>query len=101
MKPAERDELLVRVDERVENIERTTDKQEKHLANLNQKVAKNVLNIDRNYNRINTLEELCEKLIESGVPLRLTRKQVASGGTGVISIIVMLLVALGKTLGWW
>lgn len=38
MKPAERDELLIRVDERTENIEKVTTLQEKHLARLNGQV---------------------------------------------------------------
>ena len=35
MKPAERDDLLIRIDVRTENIEKVTTLQEKHLARLN------------------------------------------------------------------
>lgn len=35
MKPADRDELLIRLDERTEKIQKSTDLQEKHLARLN------------------------------------------------------------------
>ncbi|KKN78429.1 hypothetical protein LCGC14_0349610 [marine sediment metagenome] len=35
MKPAERDELLVRLDERTEAIKDTTERQEEHLEKMN------------------------------------------------------------------
>ena len=65
MKPQERDELLGRLDERTKNIYNLTEKQEKHLSQLNEKVNKNVINIDRNDKRMTRIEEC----IEDGVAL--------------------------------
>jgi len=41
MNQQERDELLIRIDERTKNIEEKTDKQEKHLEELNGQVRTN------------------------------------------------------------
>ena len=101
MKPAERDDLLIRLDVRTENIEKTTDKQEKHLARLNGRVIDNRINVDRNYRRLNTLEDLVDKVVQNGVPLKLSRKQVLGGGTGLAGVVVALLVAFGNAQGWW
>ena len=43
MKANERDELLIRLDERTANIYHLTEKQEKHLSDLNDAVAKNTI----------------------------------------------------------
>ena len=45
MKPKERDELLVRLDERTNNIWRLTEKQEDHLSKLNDQTSKNTTDI--------------------------------------------------------
>ena len=97
MKPQERDELLIRLDERTEHTDELVEKQEKHLATLNERTAKSEMNIDRNHNRLTDIEGQ----LKEGLALKLSRKQVASGGVGIASVIVMVLVALGKTLGWW
>ena len=101
MKPLQRDELLIRLDERTAHIAETTESQEKHLINLNSKVAKNILNIDRDHNRISALEVSCTKLIEEGVPLRFSKKQVAGSTTGVVSIIVAIIAGICKAAGLW
>jgi len=94
MKPLERDELLVRLDEKSNNIYHLVEKQERHLAELNNKVAKNVLNIDRNSNRIASLENL----ITSGVSLKLNKRQVTIGSAGVIAIITTIVAVLDKVI---
>ena len=48
MNVSERDELLVRIDERVEDIQIKVLVQEKHLRDLNGEVRQNALNIARN-----------------------------------------------------
>lgn len=97
MKATERDELLIRLDERTETIEKTTDKQEKHLVQLNEKVNSNVLNIDRNHNRIKDVEET----MSQGLSIKLSGKQKATGSAGIVTLLVLLVTALGKSLGWW
>ena len=97
MKPIERDELLIRLDERVARNLILTEKQEQHLLKLNESVSKNVLHINLNHNRLNTLENI----VSNGFQLKLNRKQMATGGVGFGSIILMILVATGKLLGWW
>jgi len=97
LKPQERDELLIRLDERTDNIYKLTEKQEKHLSELNDKVSKNTINVDRNDKRIVRLEEC----IANGVDLHLTKRQVTVGGASVVSLIILALTALGTILGWW
>ena len=93
MKASERDELLIRLDVRTENIEKITEKQEQHLTTLNNKVSKNLLNIDRNDKRLHQLE--------NGVNLKFSKKQLATGGTGLITLLTFIIISIGKVLGWW
>ncbi|KKN72625.1 hypothetical protein LCGC14_0408670 [marine sediment metagenome] len=93
MNSSERDALLVRLDERTEQNLRLTEKQEEHLSKLNEKVVKNALNIDRNHNRLSTLE--------GGVSVRLSKKQVAGSSAGVVTLLALLVTTIGKMLGWW
>ena len=52
MNAQERDELLIRIDERTRNIYHLTEKQEHHLDELNASVSKNVARIASNYEAI-------------------------------------------------
>lgn len=97
MKQAERDELLIRLDVRTENIEKTTESQEKHLSGLNEKVAKNILNIDRNDKRLKGVEQV----LNGGVSLKFSRKQIAGGGISIVTVIGLGIIAIGKIFGWW
>jgi len=97
MKPAERDDLLIRLDEKTNNIYKLTEKQEQHLATLNEKVTKNQLDISKNVSRIAMLDDS----VREGVPVRLSRKQVTTGGVGIVSLLSLVLVTVGKVLGWW
>ena len=99
MNTKERDELLIRIDERQQNILSLTVAQEKHLRTLNSKVAANVLNIDRNDKRLARVESF----IESGIPykIKLTKKQMMAGGGTVIPLTTMVLYGLGHLVGWW
>lgn len=100
MKADERDELLIRLDGRTKHACELTEKQEKHLMVLNDRTLKLEMNVDRNHNRITRLEDMMSKLIESGVPLRLNKKQVI-GGSSIISVIIAIAIALGTLAGWW
>jgi len=100
LKADERDELLIRLDGRTKHACELTEKQEKHLMVLNDRTLKLEMNVDRNHNRITRLEDMMSKLIESGVPLRLNKKQVI-GGSSIISVIIAIAIALGTLAGWW
>lgn len=97
MKPLQRDELLGRLDERTNNIYKLVEKQERHLAKLNENVGKNTLNIDRNHNRLTDVESS----LAGGISLKLSRKQTATGGVSIATILIMVVVGVGKVLGWW
>ena len=99
MNVKERDELLIRIDERQQNILTLTMAQEKHLRTLNSKVASNMLNIDRNDKRLIRVEAC----IDSGVPykIKLTKKQMMAGGGTAIPLTTMVLYGLGHLVGWW
>ena len=52
MKPAERDNLLIRLDERTQNIWNLTEKQEAHLSKINDAIAEHTTSIAVNKNSI-------------------------------------------------
>ena len=93
MKAEERDQLLIRLDEKTANIYKLTEQQEKHLTQLNEKVSKNVLRIAEHDFRIDT--------IEKGMYLKLNKGQMAVGGGTVFSLVMAAIIAVGKTFGWW
>jgi len=84
MKPTERDDLLIRIDERTNNIWRVTEEQEKHLARINN-------HLDDHSKRITIVETLQK---ERNRPNKKTM-----GGIG--GIIAAILAAIGKAYGWW
>ena len=86
-----------RIDVRTENIETITEKQEQHLDKLNGTVSNNTLNIDRNDKRL----KVVESHLNGGVKLNLSRKQVWTGGGSAITLLIMILYAIGKLNGWW
>ena len=90
MKPSERDELLVRLDERTINIYRLNEKQERHLSELNDRVAKNTINISNNNQKL-----------DQGLGLKISKGQKIGGSTGIITLLALAITALGKSLGWW
>ena len=92
MKPEERDELLIRLDEKTGHIAMLTERQEEHLRELNKTVSKNLLNIATHNERIKTLE--------TGINVRLSKGQLAVGGGGIATILATLLLTLAKSLGW-
>ena len=94
MKVTERDDLLIRVDEKTANIYKLTEQQERHLAKLNEKVAKNVTDIATTKTRLEALET-------NGLSLKLSKKQVLGGGGSVVTLLIMVLYAIGKMNGWW
>ncbi len=97
MKPSERDELLGRLDERTDNTLKLVERQEKHMSQINDKVSKNQINIDRNHNRLTDVESH----LSGGLSIKFSKKQKASGGVGIASLVALVLTALGKVLGWW
>ena len=86
-------ETVARLDERTIHISDLTEKQEKHLSALNDKVSNNMLNIVATTNRVSNLE--------AGIPIKFNKKQVATGGASLITFLTLLLMALGKALGWF
>ena len=99
MNEEKRDELLLgisvkvaTIDERTANIAKTTESQEKHLIRLNNSVGANVLLISKNTQRLDGLETF---------GIRFSKKQTAVGGGSIITILGMLVVAIGKLLNWW
>ena len=73
MKPSERDDLLGRIDERTRNIYRLTEKQEEHLAELNNNMMKHAVQISSNKTSIRWI-----------VRLLVTAVVIASGATGLM-----------------
>lgn len=92
----ERDELLIRLDERQKQILDMNISQEKHLATLNDKVYKNIMRIAQNSERIGSIE----KVIGDGVPIRFTNKQYVAGGISAITLLSTLALTACKLLGW-
>ena len=97
MNVAERDDLLIRMDERQKQIFDMNMMQERHLSELNAKVVHNVIKIAANEGRILTVE----RILEQGVPLKLTKKQIAAGGGSILTVVSSLVLAAGKLAGWW
>ena len=73
MKTSERDDLLSRIDERTRNIYRLTEKQEEHLAELNNNMMKHAVQLSSNRTSIRWI-----------VRLLVTAVVVGSGATGLI-----------------
>jgi len=92
-----RDELLIRMDERQKQIFNMNMLQEKHLSDLNSKVVHNVVKITTNENKILNIE----RILDEGIPLKLTKKQVVAGSGSIVTIVASLLLAVGKLVGWW
>ena len=86
----EKDELLIRLDERTANIYHLTEKQEAHLMELNDRVGKNSSRLD-----------ILEIISEHGMNVRFNKKQMAGGGISLVTFMALVLVAAGKILGWW
>ena len=87
--PANRDELLIRLDERTSNIWTLTEKQEKHLTELNNSVAKNT-------NRLNIIETKVDERTQSKIS-----KKAVTGYGGIAVTVGTLLYYLGQANGWW
>lgn len=73
MKPKERDELLIRLDERSRNIWTLTERQEEHLAKLNDSILKHATQITSNKTHIWWIVRV---LIAAGV--------IGGGATGLV-----------------
>ena len=89
MKPKERDELLVRLDERTNNIWRSTEAQEQHLAKINN-------HLDDHSKRI----VIVETKVEERTVSRVSKKAKVGYGGGVLAIATLLFYA-GQAFGWW
>ena len=97
MEEEKRDELLIRIDERQKQILELNVRQEKHLSDLNSKVNLNVIKLVSHDGRLASID----KILEIGIPLRLTKKQYAAGGGSLLTILATLMLAVGKALGWF
>ena len=94
MKPAERDDLLIRLDERTCNIWVLTERQEKHLAELNNSVAKNT-------QRLTAVETKVDERTNSSSQIRLSKKAKGVGVVGIIGVVMMATLEIGQAIGWW
>lgn len=74
MKPKERDELLIRLDERSRNIWILTEKQENHLSKLNDSMLKHAVQISSNKTSIKWIVRI---LIACGI--------LGGGATGLVN----------------
>jgi len=77
MKPKERDDLLIRLDERTRNIYRLTEKQENHLAKINDSMLKHAVQISSNKTSIRWIVRV---LIAAGV--------IGGSATGLVNWLV-------------
>jgi len=93
MNESQRDELLIRLDERTITIREISTKNEKHLADLNNKVVENARNIALLAGRTDNLER--------GLTVKFTKTQGIAGGVGISSIAGSVILLVGKSLGWW
>ena len=66
MKPLERDNLLIRLDERTRNIYNLTEKQEDHLSKLNDALSKHAIGIEGNRVSIKWLRIILISVILGG-----------------------------------
>ena len=66
MKVEQRDQLLVRLDERVANIWRLTEKQEEHLTKINDALTKHAVQIERNRGNIRWIIKIGSVLLGGG-----------------------------------
>ena len=73
MKPKERDELRIRLDERTSNIWALTEKQEDHLSKINDSILKHAVQISSNRTSIKWIIRV---LVTAGI--------LGGGATGVI-----------------
>ena len=83
MKPRERDDLLIRLDEKVNNIWTLTEKQEQHLAKING-------HLEDHSKRLVTVETQVNERTQS----KISKKAMAgiSGGTLAVATIVYYLI---------
>ena len=82
--PTKRDELLIRLDERVQDIrEDTLPKIEQHLLNINS-------HLDDHSHRITTMEAQGK-----------SKKEKIGLGGAIGTAIVALVMTIGQRVGWW
>jgi len=74
MKPKERDELLIRLDERTRNIWTLTEKQEDHLAKINDSMMKHAVQISSNKTSVKWIVRI---LVAAGI--------LGGGATGLVN----------------
>jgi len=111
MNQDELENLVVRVDTKLDGIYELSKRHDKHLENLNNKVAKNAERSIENSQKIAGLtnevvldrsrQEKIEDVIMSGVSLRFSRKQMLGGGASIMTLISLIIALLAKILGWW
>ena len=76
MKAAERDDLLIRLDERTRNIWALTEKQEEHLEKINDSLLKHAIQLSSNKTSIKWIIRV---LIAAGI--------LGGGATGIVNLI--------------
>lgn len=93
MKPKERDDLLIRLDERTNNIWTLTEKQEEHLAKIND-------HLDDHSKRLVIAETQIKERTISPVVKKMSKKAMTGYG-GIAITVITLLYYLGQARGWW
>ncbi len=83
MKPSERDDLLIRLDERTNNIWRSTEAQEKHLAELNGSTK-------QIGNRVTVLETKVEERTVN----KISKKAIAGYGSGGLLVLTLTILQI-------
>ncbi len=93
MKPKERDDLLVRLDERTSNIWTLTEKQEEHLEKINN-------HLDDHSKRLVIAETQIKERTTSPVVKKMSKKA-KTGYSGIALTVFTLIYYLGQARGWW
>ena len=88
--PTNRDELLIRLDERTNNIWTLTEKQEGHLGKINS-------HLEDHSKRLTIAETQLAERTSSKV----SKKAVAGYGGGTAVVVSTLVLAIGQIMGWW
>ena len=85
----ERDDLLVRLDERTNNIWALSEKQETHLSKINSHLEDHSHRLD-----------IVETQVKERTTSKVSRKAKVGYGSGIL-VFITLAYYTGQALGWW
>lgn len=100
MKVNERDELLVRLDEKTNNIYALNEKQERHLSEINGHLADHSKRLADTEGEIRRVEQKVDERTESHIS-KMSRKVKFGWVSGAIVLIATLVLTIGPLAGWW